>query len=140
MSDPEPLPSERSDLQNGIGSLVIGLADVIRLALQQQAIRRLESHQLTAREEERLNRAFYDLAVEMRSVKEKFGLDPDEDIPLKLGDIDGHDINVADILDTLINKGVVLKADLSLDIAEVPLADASVLLRLGDPSLQGSQE
>ena len=124
------------DLQNGLGSLVIGLADVIRLIMQKQAIRRLESETLNDDEVSRLNQAFYALSSQMRDIKTKFGLDPDEDISLHLGDLDGHEVNVADILDSLLAKGVVLKSDLSLEIAQVPLAEASLTLILDEPKDQ----
>ena len=125
--------SDTDDLQKGLGSLVVGIADLLRLVMQRQAVRRLDAGALTDAQLTRLNAAFFELDQQMRGVKEQFGLDPDEETTLKLGDIDGHEINVADVLDTLLGKGVVLKSDLSLELAEVPLAEASLALWLGPP-------
>ena len=134
MSDVPATPaSDTDDLQKGLGSLVVGIADLLRLVMQRQAVRRLDTGTLTDAQLTRLNAAFFELDQQMRGVKEQFGLDPDEETTLKLGDIDGHEINVADVLDTLLGKGVVLKSDLSLELAEVPLAEASLALWLGPP-------
>lgn len=126
-------PATADDLQNGLGALIVGVADVVRLVVTAQAVRLAEKDKLTDAQTDRLGHALAQLDGQMRQVKELFDMDPDEDIALKLGDIDGHDISVADILDSLIEKGVVLTAEARLALADVNLAELGLQLALREP-------
>ena len=126
-------PATADDLQNGLGALIVGVADVVRLVVTAQAVRLAEKDKLTHAQTDRLGHALAQLDGQMRQVKELFDMDPDEDIALKLGDIDGHDVSVADILDSLIEKGVVLTAEARLALADVNLAELGLQLALREP-------
>ena len=126
-------PATADDLQNGLGALIVGVADVVRLVVTAQAVRLAEKDKLTDAQTDRLGHALAQLDGQMRQVKELFDMDPDEDIALKLGDIDGHDISVADILDSLIENGVVLTAEARLALADVNLAELGLQLALREP-------
>lgn len=124
---------DATDLQNGLGALVVGIADVLKLVVTAQAVRLAEKNKLSEAQTDRLGQALYALDNQMRDVKTLFDMDPDEDIALKLGDIDGHEVNVVDILDSLIEKGVVLTADAKLALADVDLATLGLQLALREP-------
>lgn len=136
MDMPDTTQSDGSNVQDGLGALVIGLADVIRLTMQSQAIARLQAGDLSEADSKRLSIALFQLSIEMRDIKSKFGLDPDEDITLSLGEVNGHSIDVQSILDNLLHKGVLLKAELQLELANVNLGDLSLSLGLAKPKLQ----
>lgn len=124
------LAPDTSDLGEGLAALVIGLADVVRLVMEHQAINQMRAGNLSDEEVERLGNALQKLSTEMASIKQKFGMDPDEEITLSLGEVDGHAIDVKSILDNLIDKGVILSADLQLMFADVDLASLALTLSL----------
>lgn len=71
-------------VEQGLVQLVLTLVELIRQLMERQAIRRLDSGSLTAKQEEDLGLALMRLAEKMEELKEHFGLD-DEDLNLRLG-------------------------------------------------------
>lgn len=69
---------------DGIGQLVLALVNLIHELLEKQAIRRMESGQLTDDEVERLGRTLMEQAREIERLCDEFDLD-EEDLNLDLG-------------------------------------------------------
>lgn len=65
---------DEKDLKSGLVSLVLALVDVIRDALETQALRRLDSGSLTEEECERLGKALMELDIALKEVKEDLGV------------------------------------------------------------------
>jgi hypothetical protein len=65
---------EENNLKQGVMGLVVALVEIIREALQLQAIRRMESGSLTNLEIERLGEALMDLEEAIETVKVDIGI------------------------------------------------------------------
>ncbi|MFC8800762.1 gas vesicle protein K [Promicromonospora sp. NPDC057138] len=65
---------DESSLKNGLLTLVVTLVEVIQEALEGQAVRRLESGDLTEEEQERLGQALLDLDDALEAIKADHGL------------------------------------------------------------------
>ena len=72
------------DAKNGLGRLVLSLVELIRQLLERQAIRRIEAGSLADPEIERLGTTFMQLAEQMKTLKQHFGLE-DDDLNIDLG-------------------------------------------------------
>lgn len=120
----------REDLAEGVGRLVVGLVDTLRLVVEAQALRRYEAGDLTPAEETRLGAALQKLSETMPELREMFGLDPHADAALTLGEIDGTAIDLRDALDRLITTGLVLRGDAEIRLADVALAELDLSLHL----------
>ncbi|MBN1191312.1 MAG: gas vesicle protein K [Dehalococcoidales bacterium] len=89
---------DENNLKQGVLGLMIALVEVIRDALQIQAIKRIESGILSEEECERLGQALMDLDIAIEEIKEEQGI----------GDTvrsvrDGLDDLVDDVIDKMIN-------------------------------------
>lgn len=71
-------------IKKGLGQLVLTLVELIRQLLERQALRRIEGGSLTGQEIEALGLTFLELNVQMKRLKQEFGL-TDEDLNLDLG-------------------------------------------------------
>lgn len=65
---------EEADLKKGVMGLVMALVEIIRDALETQALRRVESESLTAEETERLGRALKELGAAIEGIKQDLGI------------------------------------------------------------------
>lgn len=81
---PRRLEADASNIEQGLGKLVLTLIELIRQLLEKQAIRRMEGGSLSEEQIERMGEAFLKLEVKMAELKEAFGL-VDEDLNLNLG-------------------------------------------------------
>jgi hypothetical protein len=88
---------ERS-LKHGVLGLVIALVEVIRDALNLQAMKRMEGGSLTEEEMERLGQALMDLDIAIEEIKEEQGI-----VESVRSVRDGLDDIVDDVLDRMIN-------------------------------------
>jgi len=88
---------ERS-LKHGVLGLVIALVEVIRDALNLQAMKRMEGGSLTEEEVERLGQALMDLDIAIEEIKEEQGI-----VESVRSVRDGLDDIVDDVLDRMIN-------------------------------------
>jgi hypothetical protein len=91
---------DENNLKQGVLGLVIALVEVIRDALQIQAIKRMESGILTDEECERLGKALMDLDLALEGIKQEHGLA--ESVQSVR---DGLDKLVDDVVDKMINPG-----------------------------------
>jgi hypothetical protein len=89
---------DENSLKQGVLTLVVGLADIIRETLERQAIRRLDAGDLTEAELERLGDALRDLEVALNQIKKDHGLEKSVADLLR-----GLDDVVDDVVDKFLN-------------------------------------
>jgi gas vesicle protein GvpK len=83
---PERISADPEIVENGLAKLVLSIIELIRRLLEKQAIRRMETGNLTEAEIERLGSALMKLEEKMDELKGVFGLST-EDLNLSLGPI-----------------------------------------------------
>lgn len=76
--------ADPDEVRRSVARLVLTLVEFIRRLLERQAIRRMESHTLTARQTEEVGRALMQLEATVREIAATFGIAP-EDLNLDLG-------------------------------------------------------
>jgi hypothetical protein len=81
---PERISADAEAVENGLAKLVLSIVELVRRLLEKQALRRMDSGNLTDEEIERLGNALMKLEEKMGELKRTFGL-ADEDLNLKLG-------------------------------------------------------
>jgi hypothetical protein len=118
-------------IKNGLGQLVLTIIELLRELMEKQAIRRIEKGKLTEEQIEKLGNNFKRLKEEVEKLKEYFELE-DEDIGLDLGPVtlvedESGKASVVEILDRLLGKGVVVRGDVIISVADVDL----IALNLG---------
>jgi len=89
---------DENSLKQGVLTLVVGLADIIRETLERQAIRRLDAGELTEAELDRLGDALRDLEVALNQIKKDHGLEQSVADLLR-----GLDDVVDDVVDKFLN-------------------------------------
>jgi hypothetical protein len=129
-------------IRNGLGQLVLTVVELLRELMEKQAIRRIEKGKLTEEQIEKLGNNFKRLKEEIESLKGYFDLE-DEDIGLDLGPIalveeESGKVSVVEILDRLLGKGVVVKGDVIISVADVDLIALNLGLLLA--SIDKAQE
>lgn len=83
---PERISADPEVVENGLAKLVLSIIELIRKLLEKQALRRMDSGNLTDAEIERLGSALMKLEEKMDEMKRVFGL-TDDDLNLKLGPV-----------------------------------------------------
>jgi Gas vesicle protein K len=78
--------ADPDEVQRSVVQLVLTLVEFIRQLLERQAIRRMETGTLNARQTEDIGRALMQLEDTVRDLAERFGISPDE-LNLDLGPI-----------------------------------------------------
>jgi Gas vesicle protein K len=76
--------ADREDVARGLAQLVLTLIELVRQLMERQAIRRVESGDLSDEQIDRLGEALMALEERMDELKQQFGL-RDEDLNLNLG-------------------------------------------------------
>ena len=89
---------DEKNLKHGVLGLVIALVEIIRDALNLQAMKRMEGGSLTEEEMERLGETFMELDTAIEEIKEQQGI-----IESVRSVRDGLDEVVDDVLDKMIN-------------------------------------
>jgi len=89
---------DEKNLKHGVLGLVIALVEIIRDALNLQAIRRMEGGSLTEEEIERLGQALMELDAAIEEIKQEQGI-----VESVRSVRDGLDEVVDDVLDRMIN-------------------------------------
>jgi len=92
------LDIDEKSLKHGVLGLVIALVEVIRDALNLQAMKRIEGGSLTEEEVERLGQALMDLDIAIEEIKREQGI-----VESVRSVRDGLDEIVDDVLDRMIN-------------------------------------
>ena len=83
---PERISADAEVVENGLAKLVLSIIELIRRLLEKQALRRMDTGNLTEEEIERLGNALMKLEEKMAELKKTFGL-TDDDLNLSLGPI-----------------------------------------------------
>ena len=81
---PSRIDANPEEVERGLSKLVLTLIELVRRLLEKQALRRIESGNLTDDEVERLGLTFLRLAQRMKELQTAFNLS-DEDLNLNLG-------------------------------------------------------
>ena len=81
---PERISADAEAVENGLAKLVLSIVELVRRLLEKQALRRMDSGNLTEDEIERLGNALMKLEDKMGELKRTFGLS-DEKLNMKLG-------------------------------------------------------
>ena len=81
---PERIAADAEAVENGLAKLVLSIVELVRRLLEKQALRRMDSGNLTDEEIERLGNALMKLEEKMSELKRTFGMS-DEDLNLNLG-------------------------------------------------------
>jgi hypothetical protein len=81
---PDRINADAQSVENGLAKLVLSIVELVRRLLEKQALRRMDSGNLTEAEIERLGEALMKLEEKMAELKQSFGFNDDE-LNLKLG-------------------------------------------------------
>ena len=81
---PERISADPEIVENGLAKLVLSIIELVRRLLEKQALRRMDSGNLSEEEIERLGNALMKLEEKMAELKRTFGLS-DQDLNLNLG-------------------------------------------------------
>ncbi len=81
---PERISADSEAVENGLAKLVLSIIELVRRLLEKQALRRMDTGNLSDAEIERLGNALMKLEEKMAELKGAFGLD-DEQLNIKLG-------------------------------------------------------
>lgn len=120
------------NLQKGLAKLVIVVIELLRQVLERQAQRRISSGTLTREEVERLGLAFMQIKQTITDISEQFGFSPQEfDIRLnqthnKLTGTSSS-ATLVDVVDHLLNKGVLLGGQVKISVADIDLVILDLL-------------
>lgn len=118
--------NDQEKLQNGLAKLVLVVVELLRQVLERQALRRFESGELTSEEVERLGLAFLQMKTKIKELSDSFGIKK-KDIDLTLGSLlrsgnrELDEASLVDVLDTVIQKGLVVGGRLSIAVADINL-------------------
>lgn len=83
---PDRISADPEAVENGLARLVLSIIELVRRLLEKQALRRMDSGNLTEEEIERLGAALMKLEEKMMEMKKVFGLE-DDDLNLSLGPV-----------------------------------------------------
>ena len=81
---PERISADAEIVENGLAKLVLSIIELVRRLLEKQALRRMDSGNLSEEEIERLGNALMKLEEKMAELKRTFGL-ADDDLNMNLG-------------------------------------------------------
>jgi len=131
----EKINIDGQKLQNGLGKLVLTLVEILRQILERQARRRIESGTLTSEEIERLGLAFMQTRQKITEISKVFGCSAEElDLNLgsliKSGDASLDKISIVDVVDKLLDKGVMVTGQVTISVADVDLIALDLLATL----------
>jgi hypothetical protein len=127
--------NDQEKLQNGLAKLVLVVVELLRQVLERQAVRRLEAGDLTSQEVERLGLAFLQMKTKFKELSDDFGIEK-KDIDLTLGSLlrsgnpELDEASLVDVLDTVLQKGLVVGGRLSISVADINLIGLDLLATL----------
>lgn len=125
------------NVRDGLAQLVLTVVELLREVMEKQAVRRIESDSLTEEQIEELGLTFQKLKSEVKRLREYFKLKED-DLNLDLGPLGrlretpsagemSKEVTLVELLDRVLDKGVAVRGDIVLSVAEVDL----VIVNLG---------
>jgi hypothetical protein len=114
-------------IRDGLAQLILTVVEMLRELMEKQAIRRIEAGSLQPAEIERLGNTFMALKKELKKLREHFKIE-EEDLNIDLGPIIARpdetqtkQVSAVEILDRLLGKGVVVRGDIVISVADVDL-------------------
>lgn len=124
-------------VRDGLAQLILTVVELLRELMEKQALRRMELGSLTEEQIENLGTTFMKLKEEIQRLKEYFHFE-DEDLSLDLGPLGlnltgettDEKASVVEILDRLLRKGVLVKGDIVISVADVDLISLNLGLLL----------
>ena len=124
-------------VRDGLAQLILTVVELLRELMEKQALRRMELGSLNEEQIENLGTTFMKLKEEIQRLKEYFHFE-DEDLELELGPLGlsltgettDKKASVVEILDRLLRKGVVVKGDIIISVADVDLISLNLGLLL----------
>ena len=119
-------------LENGLARLVLAVVEVLRQVLEKQALRRAESGSLTDEEVERLGMAFIQLNRRLVEISREFGVKPEElraglGALVRTGNRDLDGVSLSDLLQKLLEKGVVAAGRVRIAVSDIDLVGLDLL-------------
>ena len=136
MSQSKTILSQRQ-MSNGVAKLVLTLLETLRQLVEKQARHRIEEDSLNSDEVEKLGIAFMNLDEKIREIARIFKIDQKE---LTLGVSAAgaladagqlprdQIISLADILDRVLETGVVVLGEVGISVADIELVNVSLRL------------
>ncbi len=131
----EKINLDGQKLQSGLGKLVLTIVEILRQILERQALRRMESGTLTREEIERLGLAFMQTRQKIIEISKQFGCSAEE-LDLNLGSLaksENASLNktsIVDVVDKLLDKGVMVAGQVTISVADVDLIALDLLATL----------
>ena len=140
----EILPTRRAiNSKAGLASLVLTLVELIRQLMEAQVIRRMDEQVLSETELDAAAESLQKLEAEILRLCDIFEIDPN-DLNLDLGEVGtllpktgsyypgepSQEASILELLDRLLNVGIVVQGDLDLGVANLNLIQAKIRLVL----------
>jgi hypothetical protein len=122
-------------MQQGLAKLTLTIMEIVRQTLERQALKRVESGTVSEEEVERLGLAFMQLKAKMAEMSGAFGMKPGElnaslGAILKTGNKALDGVSLVDILDRLLDDGVVVAGQVRIAVSDVDLIGLDLLAML----------
>ena len=129
------LAGDGKKMENGIAKLVLTVVEVLRQVLEKQALRRVESGSLTAEETERLGLALMQIKSKLTEMSGEFGVKPQELTTelaalLRSGNRALDETSLVDLIDRLLQKGVVIAGQVKIAVADIDLVGVDLFATL----------
>jgi gas vesicle protein GvpK/gas vesicle protein GvpA/GvpJ/GvpM family len=129
------LAGDSKNMENGLARLVLTVVEVIRQVLEKQAIRRVEAGTLTEAEVERLGMALMQINAKLGEMSREFGIRPQElrtelGALLRTGNGELDTASLVDVIDRLLNKGVVVAGQVRIAVADIDLVGLDLFAKL----------
>ncbi len=136
-------PLQQKHTEAGLAPLLLTVAELVRQLMEAQVIRRMEAGDLADAELDRAAESLRQLEAQIVSLCEVFEIDP-ADLNLNLGDmgtllpregsyypgIPSESPSLLELLDRLLDTGVVVEGEVDLGIAQLNLIQAKLRLVL----------
>lgn len=142
-ASPEDFTPTRKRPEAGLASLVLTLVELLRQLMEAQVVRQMEANRLSAEQIERAGSSLQALREQIRQLCALLEIDP-ADLNLDLGDLGSllprqgdyypgqphGEGSLLELLDRLINTGIVIDGEIDLGLADLDLIHARLKLVL----------
>ncbi|MFE4105644.1 gas vesicle protein K [Almyronema epifaneia] len=143
LAQPDSITPTRTDSKAGLAPLLLTLIELIRQLMEAQVIRRMEADELEETDLDRAAESLRQLETQVIHLCEIFEVDP-ADLNLDLGEIGtllpkaggyypgerSQSPTILELLDRLLNTGVVVEGEVDLGLAQINLIHAKLQLVL----------
>ncbi|MCC5617697.1 gas vesicle protein K [Nostoc sp. CHAB 5836] len=141
---PSKLPStSKPNSKAGLAPLLLTVVELVRQLMEAQVIRRMEQDSLSESDLERASESLQKLEEQVLNLCQIFEIEP-ADLNINLGDVGtllpspgsyypgeiGNQPSILELLDRLLNTGIVVDGEIDLGIAQLNLIHAKLRLVL----------